>query len=425
MHGRSLERSAGFGVGAERDFAAWLAGQPARQRYRLLVDLADEGFEIEDIPRVRGADRRALLARRLAHHFLDPSLAAAASLGKLPAAPQLERVLLYGLTRPALLAPWLAALDDAASRLEAVVPAAALLGVLAPPVLRERASFLLVSFARTGTRLSHFDDGRLRFSRLAAGAGALEGADAAAWPAEVVRTRSYLAAQTGSTAGAELPAIVLARGTTVDGTGVAGLRGVDPAKLWRLPAATPAASADDLTPMLLSALARAPRHITWPAGAFVKSAESSRWRPAIPAAGGAFLAGCLALAAMRWATIDSLAHDSAERERALRSALAEIAELKSKHDALPLPPQTLIDVVAALDREHAAAIDPAGILRAVASRLESVPELQLQRLSWHRAAPDAPQGSASITLELRAPQEGSRGLPATRLQFESGPGGPP
>ncbi len=425
LHGRTLDRSAEFGVGAEHEFAAWLARQPARQRYRLLVDLAEEGFEVEDIPRVRGADRRALLARRLAHHFPEPGLAAAASLGKLPAAPHLERVLLHGLTRPGLLAPWLAALDDAATRLDAVIPAATLLGLLAPPALRERGNFLLVSFGRNGTRLSHFEDGRLRFSRLVAGPAALEGADEAAWPAEVVRTRSYLAAQTGRTADAELPVVVLARSTTVGNTGIAGLRSVDPAKLWRLPAATAAANADDLGPTLLCSLARAPRHIAWPTCTSAKAAAPSRWRPAIPAAGGAFFACCLALAAMRWATIDALARDSAERERALRTAIAEIAELQSKHDALPLPPRTLIDVVTALDREHAAANDPAVILRAVADRLESVPGLRLERLSWQAAAADAPPGSASVTLELRPPQDDRRGRPATRLQFELPPGGRP
>ncbi len=425
MHGRTLARSAEFGAGGDRDFAAWLARQPARQRYRLLVDLAEEGFEIEDIPRVRGADRRALLARRLAHHFPDPSLATASSLGRAPASPHLERVLLHGLTRPGLLAPWLAALCSAAARLEAVIPAAALLGWLAPPALRERGSFLLVNFGRSGTRLSHFDCARLRFSRLAGGTGGREGAGTADWPTEVVRTRNYVAAQAGRPAGAELAVIVLARDTAVGNTEIAGLRCADPAGLWRLPASTPPAAEADLTPTLLRALARAPLRIGWPAGESTGSVASQRWRLAIPAVGGAFFAGCLAIAATRWATVDTLTQEGAERERALHAARREIAQLELKHAALPLPPQALIDVVAALDHEHSASIDPADILRAVASRLESLPALQLDRLSWRRAAPDATPGSTGVVLELRPARDDRQGLPATRLQFELRPGGRP
>ena len=49
--------------------------------FAVVADLAGEDFHEEQIPYVRGADREALLARRLAQRYRDTRLAAALSLG--------------------------------------------------------------------------------------------------------------------------------------------------------------------------------------------------------------------------------------------------------------------------------------------------------------------------------------------------------
>ncbi|MDE2615212.1 MAG: hypothetical protein KGL78_17390, partial [Burkholderiales bacterium] len=64
--GNALAPACRFAAGDVTGFAAWLARQPGGCRCRLVFDLAGEQIEVESLPRARGADRRALLARRLA-----------------------------------------------------------------------------------------------------------------------------------------------------------------------------------------------------------------------------------------------------------------------------------------------------------------------------------------------------------------------
>ncbi|MDK9703144.1 MAG: hypothetical protein OEL20_08380, partial [Sulfuritalea sp.] len=50
--------------------------------FYLLADIAEEGFQLEDLPYVQGGDRNALLQRRLVQYYYNTSLSAAISLGR-------------------------------------------------------------------------------------------------------------------------------------------------------------------------------------------------------------------------------------------------------------------------------------------------------------------------------------------------------
>jgi len=62
------------------EFSRYVAGAPESLFY-VLADVVEEDFFQENIPYVRGADRRALLARKLAQRYRDASLALPLSLG--------------------------------------------------------------------------------------------------------------------------------------------------------------------------------------------------------------------------------------------------------------------------------------------------------------------------------------------------------
>src|SRR3989449_6881238 len=62
------------------EFSRYVAGAPESLFY-VLADVVEEDFFQENIPYVRGADRRALLARKLAQRYRDASLALSLSLG--------------------------------------------------------------------------------------------------------------------------------------------------------------------------------------------------------------------------------------------------------------------------------------------------------------------------------------------------------
>src|SRR2546423_12396307 len=94
--GRALELEAKFsgddlGLSAFRDYLRAQRGA----LFAVVVDLAGEDFHEEQIPYLRGADREAVLARRLAQRYRDTRLAAGLSLGQVVAAERRnERVLL-------------------------------------------------------------------------------------------------------------------------------------------------------------------------------------------------------------------------------------------------------------------------------------------------------------------------------------------
>ncbi|MCL2075040.1 MAG: hypothetical protein FWH15_01110 [Betaproteobacteria bacterium] len=60
-------------------FAEWRAGE-ARLPITILTDLPDEGFVIEAIPRLYGAERRAVIRRKIQRHFPDTPYVAARTL---------------------------------------------------------------------------------------------------------------------------------------------------------------------------------------------------------------------------------------------------------------------------------------------------------------------------------------------------------
>ena len=51
-HGDGLQLLAAFMPGEEAGFASWLARRTPDEPCRVLVDLPDEAYEIEDLPRV-------------------------------------------------------------------------------------------------------------------------------------------------------------------------------------------------------------------------------------------------------------------------------------------------------------------------------------------------------------------------------------
>src|SRR6266850_1917719 len=168
--GAALELEAKFtgddlGLTAFRDF---LRGQRGAL-FAVVADLAGEDFHEEQIPFVRGADREAVLSRRLAQRYRDTRLAAGLSLGQVAGAERRnERVLLTSFTNTQQLTPWLDALEEAGVRLSGVysipllAPArdgsAVQVLVVAPP--GERATFeqALASDARLLFRVVDYAD---------------------------------------------------------------------------------------------------------------------------------------------------------------------------------------------------------------------------------------------------------------------------
>ena len=173
---RIVYRASGSGLAIDARFGAQDDGLAAfrdyLQRHRgalfaVAADLAGEDFHEEQIPFVRGADREALIARRLAQRYRDTRFALALSLGQV-AGPERrnERVLLASFTNTQQLAPWVDALEEANTRLAGVYSVPLLAPALAARLAARAPHVLIVTADRAGLRQCFVENGRLRFARL-------------------------------------------------------------------------------------------------------------------------------------------------------------------------------------------------------------------------------------------------------------------
>lgn len=89
-----------------RDFLAYLAANH-KIHYRLAVDTADESCIRASIPRLRGADRQALVQNRIQHAFPPSALTFSTPLGINKAQPPQEELVISGLSQADKLGPWL------------------------------------------------------------------------------------------------------------------------------------------------------------------------------------------------------------------------------------------------------------------------------------------------------------------------------
>lgn len=189
-------------------FAEYLARHRG-SNYHLLADLSDEGYQIEMLPYAQGADRSALLTRKLGQYFYGSPLSAAISYGREKSGRRDEKFLLTAFTRPQLFEPWLAALRAAEAQLAGIWSLPLLGGDLLARLPAPRERCLLVAITRAGIRQNFFEQGRLVFSRLspitASGAAEL----AAGCAAEVAKIQQYLLGQRLLPRGAPLPVVAL------------------------------------------------------------------------------------------------------------------------------------------------------------------------------------------------------------------------
>ncbi len=149
-----------------REFERFLQALPAAP-LRLMVDMVEEGFRLETMPRVFGTDRRALVQRLLARHFRATEYRHLKVQERQRSGRGDLRVLLCGLTNPEPLNGWVDIIRHSGVPLEGVYSLALVGAWLLPCLGVQRASCLLITQQSSGAvRQSFYQQGRLRLSRL-------------------------------------------------------------------------------------------------------------------------------------------------------------------------------------------------------------------------------------------------------------------
>lgn len=133
----------------------------------MLVDIIEEDFHLESIPKVTGRDRDALVERSLNNTFRDITYRCALSHGKSLTERGKENILLGALTNTELLTPWLSEIRRQGIRLSAIQSVSMVGEALVPKIGLEDKPVLLISQQLPWTiRFSFYKDSKLHFSRL-------------------------------------------------------------------------------------------------------------------------------------------------------------------------------------------------------------------------------------------------------------------
>ncbi|HQR03740.1 MAG: hypothetical protein JSR19_07485 [Proteobacteria bacterium] len=371
-------------------FAAYLRSR-TRSVFRMLVDVVEEGFQIDTLPFVAGNDRTAMLDRRLGQYFFGTPLSAAISLGREKSGRRDEKILFMALTRPADTAPWLAALKDHEIQLAGVYSTPLVIDRLLPRSgpAQPAQTTLVITLSHGGLRQTFLDGGKLRFSRLTPLATGSVEEQSVACALEAAKTYQYLVGQRQVERGVPLQTRVYVHPSHRDtfqqrchSSDQLQFEFVDLQAQAGASGLKSGLSGSDSSLLLLHLLARNP-----PAQQLVAEEERHFYRlyqlrHALGALGIIVFLGCAVFAAKRGLDTYTLNNRTA-------ALTLETAQGQQRHNAMlaslppiPLGPDQLRNVTDQYDRllKHSPPLDAA--LLPLSHALDQNPRIQLYKVDW-------------------------------------------
>ncbi|KPK07655.1 MAG: hypothetical protein AMJ64_06125 [Betaproteobacteria bacterium SG8_39] len=379
--------------------------------FYVVADLAGEDFHEDQIPFLRGAERRTVIERRLAQRYRDTRLAAAISLGVVKDERRNERLLLASFTNAQQFTPWLDALAEAGTKLAGVFSVPMLAPALAARLAGRQARCLVVSVDRAGLRQSFIDNGRLRFARLEPTVNLAPDALALFVRSETARLAQYLGTlRVLPRDGTPLKVLVVApRGERArfeqallsdahlefvttelpEAQGRVGLR---------------SAPQDSFAETLyLHLAARIP-----PKEQFAKREERRGYllwqlQRAVAAAGIAGLAACALYAGVIWVDILSVRGQIDIQQRESRNAADRYASITRTFPVTQTTTDNLKATVNEFRKIAARSASPEGTLAHLSAVLEQFPEFELDNLTWQIGKTDAPESRANAAATRAKP----------------------
>jgi hypothetical protein len=383
-----------------------------------MVDTVEEDYRLETLPRVRAADRTAMLDRKLRQTYRTSPFVSARLQRRKRVRGQRndDQFLLAALTETSTVLPWI----EIATRLRMPI-----VGVFAAPTVTPSAvgplgltgrAQLIVSRHAAGMRQTFLRDGQFRFSRLTPlrGTNDTSVGGSVGTGAEIINTRMYLNALQATTADEVVDVILLDQDDSLEPLQqtIAGAQ---------VPVRTRRIGRQELARRLkipLSAFEATPDAL--PLHLLGRSAPVENLAPAALREGyrihqaGRWLMGAaagVAAVGSAWILLDITAARRVEAETtALARETAELqatyAELTRQFPASPAPAQTLKLAVDAFEHLRERARTPEDLFAVVSRRLEGHSTLSLNSIGWrHSRAPDA--GAAFATTSSPPVGEGT------------------
>ena len=369
-------------------FSAYLASAKAALFY-ILVDVSEEGFQLETIPAVQGGDRAALIKRRLGQFFFGTPFSLGHSLGRQKEGRRDERMLFAALTRPEVLTPWLELIAQANRPLAGIYSVPLVLADNAKNMVSGHTQFLLVTLAAGGLRHTFFNEGQIQFSRLSQLTTHSQDEFAISCAREASRTHQYLLGQRLISRTVKLPTVVVAhtndhaklRTQFVDTDKLSfELLGLDTL-------ATKSGLKTPLSDSHCDALFAHQLISHTPKSQFAPDADRklyrmSQIRAGLRIASVIVLVGCLAAAGrfgLQWIEL----RDETSRTNALATADSNRHQaLLNELPKIKLTSDNLRAVISRYQEIMQRSAGPTPLLSRLSNALESMPMITLQKLDW-------------------------------------------
>lgn len=398
VSGKALSLEARFAAdesGAEA-FREFLRGRRGAL-FAVVADVAGEDFHEDQIPFLRGADREAVVRRRLAQRYRDTRLAAALSLGHVTTPERRnERLLLASFTNTNQVAPWLDALEDSGARLAGVYSVPLLAPALAARLGLRTGRCFVVTVHRTGLRQCYVEDGRLRFARLERAVDLEPAALAAFARSETLRLAQYLATLRAlPREGGPVPVLVvappghraafqqaLASDARLVFTAVEAGEAARKVGVGSIPEGTGAEA------LYLYLTASKP-----PREQFASRDDRRRYliwqlQRGLVAAGALGMAACLLYAGGKWLDSTSLRDQAAVRGREARAAADDYARITAGFPVTQTSTENLKLTVVEFQRLAQSSAVPEAAYAHIARALERFPQFELDRIAWSVGRPE-------------------------------------
>ncbi len=397
-----------------QQFSNYLAHHP-QSIFSLLANVAEEGFHIETIPYLRGADRKAVLERKIGQAFFNTPLCTAMSLGHEKSRRKDERVLLTALTNPAFLQPWLDIIRSSEAPLAGIFS----LPLLAPMLLRKLRlppePNLLLTVQDQSIRQSYFERGELHFSRLTPLQHSSIGGIAQTFATESLKLQQYLASQRLIGRSQAITAHILAhpgafkaiqnscidtptvRFNVLDITECAGRTGLK---------TVPADTHSEL--LFLHLLVTNPPPIQFANDELRHNYQIGQIRALLQGAGAMTLIGCLLLSGKFWFD----AHEVMQEAATLRSEAAlsrqRYGDIVKTFPSVPTDNDTLKSVIDRYRVQERRSTVPTAMYHEISRALQAEPAIELDSLDWKiGGAEPASTGSIRQSADIRAVPEDS------------------
>jgi len=387
-------------IDGQQQFVDYL-GQHRRSVFAILANVAEEGFQIETIPFLRGSDRQAVIKRKLGQLFFNAALTSSLSLGYEKTQRKDERVLLAALTDKAFFAPWL----DAIANTRAALSGTYSPPLLAPSLLRQLGiggdPCLLLTVQDQSIRQSYLEKGQLIFSRLTP---LQSNRIAQSFSAEAQKLQQYLVSQRLLARHQSIDVHLLAhtndfRAIEQSCSDSATIRYhlldiEDCAKRTGLKIAPPDSHCEQL---FLNLLVRAPPRSQFADDAQLHSNHLRQIRAALYGTGAAVLLGCLLLSGKLLFDALSVNQQSATLDSEATLARVRYGEIVETFAPIPTDHETLrrvIDRYHALEKTNAT---PVGLYREITRALHDAAAVEIDSIDWQIGG-DAGTASAAASV---------------------------